>query len=36
MITAFPSPKVTVQYAVSADGKKLLTTITYNGNTVTI
>lgn len=34
--TAFPSPKVTVQYAVSADGKKLLTTITYNGNTVTI
>ena len=34
--TAFPSPKVTVKYAVSADGKKLLTTIEYAGNTVTI
>lgn len=35
-LTAFPSPRVTVEWAVSADGKKVLQTITYNGNTVTI
>lgn len=35
-LTLFPSPRVTIEWTVNAEGTKVAQTITYNGHTVTI